>query len=253
MSGVGRRRPQPRRAGSGRLLRNRRIVDDGDGRFGPGGGGGREAEGKFDVVTKGQHVRTGWAGAQPSGAFNEKTRADAPGHGVASGCQGAGFFQILSDGTERPGKGPRNGLGDFLQPAGTIDQKGGHRAGGVFGGGGEKEPKIARCQNGVVIHHQKMCQSGKLFEGQMTGSGESAAETKIFSGREDFARQRRVPGGFHGGRIGAVITNHGGDRAGGLAVEGFEKTAQKFGAQAGGHEGDDYWLIGHRSRMAGLR
>ena len=53
------------KAGSGR-----RIVDDGDGRFGPGGGGGREAEGKFDVVTKGQHVRTGWTGAQPSGAFN---------------------------------------------------------------------------------------------------------------------------------------------------------------------------------------
>ena len=123
----------------------------------------------------------------------------------------------------------------------------------MLGGGSEKEPKIARRQNGVVIHHQKMCQTGKLFEGQMTGSGESAAETKIFSGREDFARQRRVAGGFHGGRIGAVITNHGGDWANGLAVEGFEKTAQKLGAQAGGHEGDDGWLIRHTPRMDGLR
>ena len=109
------------------------------------------------------------------------------------------------------------------------------------------------CQNGVVIHHQKMCKIGKLLEGQLTGGGESAAETKIFAGREDFAREGGVLGGFHRGRVGAVITNYDGDGANGLVMKRLKKTGKKFGAEARGHKSDDFGLGGHTPRMAGLR
>ena len=93
----------------------RRSVGDGDGGFGPSGGGGGEAEGKFDVVAVGDHVGAGWASAEPSGAIGEETRADAPGHGVASGGEGSGGDEVLADGAEGAGERPRSGFGNFLK------------------------------------------------------------------------------------------------------------------------------------------
>ena len=90
-------------------------VGDGDGGFGPSGGGGGEAEGKFDVVAVGDHVGAGWASAEPSGSIGEETRADAPGHGVASGGEGAGGGEVLADGAEGAGERPRSGFGSFLK------------------------------------------------------------------------------------------------------------------------------------------
>ena len=55
----------------GRPRSGRRSVGDSDGWFGPSGGSGREAEGKFDVVPVGDHVGAGWASAEPSGAIGE--------------------------------------------------------------------------------------------------------------------------------------------------------------------------------------
>ncbi len=75
-------------------------VGDGDGWFGPSGGGGGEPEGKFDVVPVGDHVGAGWASAEPSGAIGEEAGADAPGHGVASGGEGAGGGEVLANGAE---------------------------------------------------------------------------------------------------------------------------------------------------------
>lgn len=79
-------------------------MSDSDGGFGPSGGGGGEAEGKLDVVAVGDHVGAGWASTEPSGAIGEETRADAPGHGVASGGEGAGGDEVLADGAEGAGE-----------------------------------------------------------------------------------------------------------------------------------------------------
>ena len=93
----------------------RRSVGDGDGGFGPSGGSGREAEGKFDVVPVGDHVGAGWASAEPSGAIGEEAGADAPGHGVASGGEGSGGGEVLADGAEGAGERPGGGFGNFLK------------------------------------------------------------------------------------------------------------------------------------------
>jgi hypothetical protein len=58
-------------------------VNYGDGGFSPGGGGGGEAERKFNVVAVGDHIGARGSGAKPSRAIGEEARADAPGHGVA--------------------------------------------------------------------------------------------------------------------------------------------------------------------------
>ena len=99
----------------GRARSGRWSVGDGDGGFGPSGGGGGEAEGKFDVVAVGDHVGAGWASAEPSGAIGKKAGADAPGHGVASGGEGAGGGEVLADGAEGAGERPRSGFGNFLK------------------------------------------------------------------------------------------------------------------------------------------
>ena len=78
-------------------------MNDGDGGSSPGGGGGGQAEGEFDVVSEGQHIRTGWTGTKPSLFANEQTGADAPGHGVAAGRQGSGLFEILAYGAKSAG------------------------------------------------------------------------------------------------------------------------------------------------------
>jgi len=90
-------------------------VGDSDGGFGPSWGGGGEAEGKFDVVTVGDHVGAGWTSAEPSGTIGEEARADAPGHGVACGGVGAGGGEVLADGAESAGESPGGGFGNFLK------------------------------------------------------------------------------------------------------------------------------------------
>ena len=99
----------------GRPRSGRWRVGDSDGGFGPGGGSGGEAEGKFDVVAVGDHVGAGWASAEPSRAIGEETRADAPGHGVASGGEGSGGDEVLADGAEGAGERPGGGFGNFLK------------------------------------------------------------------------------------------------------------------------------------------
>jgi hypothetical protein len=79
-------------------------VGDGDRGFGPSGGGGGEAKGKFDVVAVGDHVGAGWASAKPSGAIGEEAGPDAPSHGVACGGEGAGGCEVLADGAEGTGE-----------------------------------------------------------------------------------------------------------------------------------------------------
>ena len=79
-------------------------VGDGDGWFGPSGGSGGEAEGKFDVVAVSDHIGAGWASAEPSGAIGKKAGADAPGHGVASGGEGAGGGEVFAYGAEGTGE-----------------------------------------------------------------------------------------------------------------------------------------------------
>ena len=99
----------------GRPRSGRWSVGDVDGGFGPSGGGGGEAEGKFDVVPVGDHVGAGWTSAKPSGAIGEEAGPDAPGHGVASGGEGSGGDEVLADGAEGAGERPRSGLGNFLK------------------------------------------------------------------------------------------------------------------------------------------
>jgi len=79
-------------------------VGDSDGGFGPSWGGGGEAEGKFNVVAVGDHIGAGWASAEPSGAIGEEAGADAPGHGVACGGEGAGGGEVLPGGAEGAGE-----------------------------------------------------------------------------------------------------------------------------------------------------
>jgi hypothetical protein len=79
-------------------------MNHGDGGFGPGGGGGGEAKGEFDVVAEGEHVGAGRSGAEPGFFIDEQTGADAPGHRVASGGQGAGLIEILANGPESAGQ-----------------------------------------------------------------------------------------------------------------------------------------------------
>ena len=99
----------------GRPRSGRWSVGDGDGWFGPSGGSGGEAEGKFDVVPVGDHVGAGWTSAKPSGAIGEEAGADTPGHGVACGGEGAGGGEVLADGAEGAGEWPRGGFGNFLK------------------------------------------------------------------------------------------------------------------------------------------
>jgi len=79
-------------------------VGDGDGGFGPSGGSGGEAEGKFDVVAVGDHIGAGWASAEPSRAIGEEARADTPGHGVACGGEGASGHEVFAYGAEGTGE-----------------------------------------------------------------------------------------------------------------------------------------------------
>jgi len=195
-------------------------MNHGDGGFGPGGGGGGEAEGEFDVVTKGQHVRAGWAGAEPGFFGDQQTRADAPGHRVAAGCQGAGLFKILADGPEGAGQRPGNRLGDFLKFSSRVDQEGGDRAGGVLGGRCQQGFQVFRREDGVIVDNKEMGEVGKLFEGQLSGGGEAAAKTEIFSRGDELARKGEFFGGLNGGGVGAVVTDDGGERADGLAIQG---------------------------------
>ena len=79
-------------------------MGDGDGWFGPSGGGGGEAEGKLDVVAVSDHVGAGWASTEPSGAIGEEARADAPGHGVTCGSECSGGGEVLANGAEGAGE-----------------------------------------------------------------------------------------------------------------------------------------------------
>jgi len=225
-------------------------VDDGDGGFGPGGGGGGEAEGEFDVVAKGQHVGAGWAGAEPSFFGDQQTRADAPGHRVAAGRQGAGFIKILADGAKSAGQRPRNGLGNFLKFSGLIDQKRGDRAGGVFGGRGQQGFQIFWREDGIIVDDQEMGEFGKFFQGILAGGGKSPAKAEIFAGGDELAREGGFLGGLDGGGVGAVVTDDGGEGADGLAVEGFEQAGEKVGAEAGGDQSHDFGCTRHSLKMA---
>jgi len=217
-----------------RVWCGRRGVDDGDGGFGPGGGGGGKAEREFDIVTKGQHVGAGGAGAEPSFFGDQQTRADAPGHRVAAGRQGAGLFKILADGPEGAGQRPRNGLGNFLKSSFSIYQEGGDRAGGVFGGRGQQGFQIFWHEDGIIVDNQEMGEFGKLLQGILAGGGESPAKAEIFSGGDELARKGGFFSGLDGGGVGAVVADDGRKRANGLAMEGFEQAGEKVGAEAGG-------------------
>jgi len=224
-------------------------MNHGDGGFGPGGGSGREAEGEFDVVAEGQHVGAGWAGAEPSFFGDQQTRADAPGHRVAAGFQGSGHFKILADGPEGSGQRPGNRFGNFLKFSSRVDQEGGDRTGGVFGGRGQQGFQIFWCEHGVIVDNQQMGEVGKFFEGELTGGGEAAAKTEIFAGGDELAREGGFFDGLDGGGVGAVVADHDREGADGLAVKGFEQAGEEVGAEAGRHEGDDARRVSHESRM----
>ena len=83
------------------------------------------------------------------------------------------------------------------------------------------------CEDGVVIHHEEMSKVRELFEGELAGGSEAAAEAEIIFWRDELARKRRLFSNLDRLRVGAIVANHGGERADGLAVEGFEKTGEK--------------------------
>ena len=55
----------------GRPRGGRGSVNDCNGGLSPGGGGGGQAEGKFNIVAVGNHIGAGRAGSKPSGALDE--------------------------------------------------------------------------------------------------------------------------------------------------------------------------------------
>lgn len=109
-----------------------RSVDDGNRGFGPSGGSSGQPEGKLNVVAVGDHIGAGWTSAKPSGAFDEETGADTPGHGITGGRKGTGCGEVLASGAESACQGPRGGLGNFLKLASSIHEKGSNRADRMF-------------------------------------------------------------------------------------------------------------------------
>ena len=184
---------------------------------------------------------------------DQQTGADAPGHRVADRGQAARLFKVLADGTEGAGEGPGDRFGDFLELAGGIDEEWRHGASGVFVCGGEEGFEVFGRKDGVVVDHEEMGEVGKLFEGPLGGGGESAAKAEIFSRGGELARKGRFFGCFDRFRVRAVVANHGGDGADGLAMEGVEQAGEEIGAEAGGHKGDNAGMLGHKARMDDLR
>ena len=160
----------------------RRIVDDSDGGFGPGGGGSGKAEGEFNVVPEGEHVGAGRAGTEPGRAINEQAWTNAPGHWKAAGGQGSGLVEALANGPKSPGQGPRDRLGHLLELAGKIDQKRSDGTGGVCVCGGEEGFEVLGGQDGVVVGHEDVGEIRKLFEGPLGGGGKSAPEAEVLAG-----------------------------------------------------------------------
>ena len=228
-------------------------MNHGDGGLGPGGGGGRETKGKFHVVAKGQHVRAGWAGAEPGALIHQQTRADAPCHGVSVRCQQACLLQILAGRTKGAGQRPGNWFRHFLKFAGGIDQERRYAASGVFSGRGQQFLEILGAKDSIVVDDQEISQVRKFFEGMMPGGGEAAPEAEVFAGRNHFAREGGIFTGLCGGGVGAIVANHHGVRWKGLAVEGVEQAGEEIGAEAGGDQGDNFRRGRHRFRMYGLR
>ena len=97
-----------------------------------------------------------------------------------------------------------------------------------------------------------MAQIRKFFESPPPRNGQPSPVAEIFSGRDELTRQGRLFADVRGVRVRSVITDHGGDRASCLLVEGEKKAGERRGAQTGGHEGNDFWIGRHPFRMDGL-
>ena len=172
----------------GLILRCRRCgefwrgVGDGNRGLGPSGGGCREAEGKLDVVAVGDHIGAGRTGAEPSGAIDEETGADTPGHGITGSRKGTSCGQVLANGAECACQSPRGGFGNFLKLTSGIYQKGSNRTDRMFLHGGYEGGEVGGGENGVVIDDEEVCEGWELGEGGLCGKGKASSEAEIFSG-----------------------------------------------------------------------
>jgi hypothetical protein len=119
-----------------------------------------------------------------------------------------------------------------------------------LGGGGEEGFKVFGGQDGVVVDHEEMGEVRKLFEGPLGGGGESAPEAEVFAGGSELARKGGIFGCFDRFRVRAVVANHGGDGADGLAMEGVEQASEEVGAEAGGDQSHDLGCVRHNLKMA---
>ena len=170
-------------------------MGDGNRGFGPSGEGCGKAEGKLDIVAVGDHIGAGRAGAKPSGAIDEETGADAPGHGITGGRKGAGCGEVLANGAEGACQSPRGGLGNFLKLASGIHQKGSNRTDRMFLHRRYKSGEVGGRENGVVIDDEEVREGWKFGEGGLSGKGKASSEAEIFAGGEKFGGDGRVLGG----------------------------------------------------------
>jgi hypothetical protein len=228
-------------------------VGDGHRGFGPSGGGGGEAEGKFNIVAVGNHIGAGRSGAEPRLFLNEEAGTDAPGHRVTRGGEGTGGGEVLADGAEGAGKRPRGRLGGFLKFAFKIDEERGDRAGGVLFHGGVKSGEVGGGEDGIVVDHEEVSESGKFFEGVLARPGETATEAEVFSWRKVVSRKGGIFYRVGGGGVGPVIADDGGGGSEGLAGEGVKQAGQEWGTVAGSDKGDHGGRIDHGNKMADER
>jgi hypothetical protein len=163
-----------------------RSVGDGNRGFGPSGESGGEAEGKLDVVAVGDHIGAGRTGAKPSGAFDEETGADTPGHGITGGRKGTGCGEVLGSSAESACQSPRRGLGNFLKLARSIHEKGSNRADRMFLHRRYESCEVGGGENGVVIDDEKVCKRWELGEGGLSGKVKASSKAEIFSGGKKF-------------------------------------------------------------------
>ena len=157
-------------------------MGDGNRGLGPSGGGGRETEGKLDVVAVGDHIGARRAGAEPSGAIDEEAGSDTPGHGITGGRKGAGCGEVLANGAEGACQSPRGGFGNFLKLASGIHQKGSNRTDRMFLHRRYKSSEVGGRENGVVIDDEEVREGWKFGEGGLSGKGKASSEAKIFAG-----------------------------------------------------------------------
>jgi hypothetical protein len=108
-----------------------------------------------------------------------------------------------------------------------VDQKGGNRAGGVFGIGGQQGFQIFGREDGVVIHHEEMGEVREPSEGELAGGSESATKAEILAGGDELAGKRGFFGRLDRSGVGPIVADHGAERTDRLALERFEKTGEK--------------------------